>query len=65
MRGGSYRSRRPRELYEEPASRWVADFVGDVNIFEGQIESQARRGRLLIATRDAGTIAVTPNRASR
>src|SRR5947209_6877713 len=26
----------PRELYEAPASRWVAEFVGDVNIFEGQ-----------------------------
>src|SRR5207248_2960601 len=26
----------PRQLYEAPASRWVAEFVGDVNIFEGQ-----------------------------
>ena len=32
----------PRELYEAPASRWVAEFVGDVNIFEGQ--SRIARG---------------------
>src|SRR5476649_1278945 len=30
----------PRELYEAPASRWVAEFVGDVNIFEGQVETR-------------------------
>ena len=28
----------PRELYEAPHSRWVAEFVGDINMFEGQIE---------------------------
>src|ERR1700688_243868 len=51
----------PRELYEEPASRWVAEFVGDVNIFEGQLLSRDA-GRLMIATRDAGTIAVAEPR---
>jgi putrescine transport system ATP-binding protein len=51
----------PRQLYEEPASRWVAEFVGDVNIFEGQLESR-EGGRLMIATRDAGTIAVAEPR---
>jgi putrescine transport system ATP-binding protein len=25
------------ELYEQPNSRWVADFVGDVNLIEGQV----------------------------
>ncbi len=30
----------PRELYEAPASRWVAEFVGDVNIIEAQVTSQ-------------------------
>src|ERR1700744_5787153 len=29
----------PRELYEAPASRWIAEFVGDINMFEGQVES--------------------------
>src|SRR5471032_213630 len=28
----------PRELYEAPASRWIAEFVGDVNMFEGHVE---------------------------
>lgn len=29
----------PRELYEEPASRFVADFIGEANILECQIKS--------------------------
>jgi putrescine transport system ATP-binding protein len=28
---------RPAEIYEQPNSRWVADFVGDVNVFEGLV----------------------------
>ena len=28
---------RPAEIYERPNSRWVADFVGDVNLFEGVV----------------------------
>ena len=51
----------PRQLYEEPVSRWVAEFVGDVNIFEGQPASE-EAGRLMISTRDAGTIAVAEPR---
>jgi putrescine transport system ATP-binding protein len=27
----------PAEIYEQPNSRWVADFVGDVNLFEGRL----------------------------
>ena len=27
----------PRKLYEAPNSRWVAEFVGDVNLFEGEV----------------------------
>src|SRR3954447_13019062 len=30
----------PRELYEAPGSRWIAEFVGDVNLFDGQVESR-------------------------
>src|ERR1700674_443832 len=45
----------PRELYEAPNSRWIAEFVGDINLFEGQIE-RGEGGRLAIATRDAGTV---------
>jgi putrescine transport system ATP-binding protein len=28
---------RPAEIYEQPNSRWVADFIGDVNVFEGVV----------------------------
>src|SRR6202163_1016721 len=51
----------PRELYEAPASRWIAEFVGDVNIFEGQVVSR-EVGRLMVSTRDAGTIFVAEPR---
>jgi putrescine transport system ATP-binding protein len=52
----------PRELYEAPASRWIAEFVGDINMFEGQVESR-EASRLAISTRDAGTIIVAEPRA--
>src|SRR5260370_974656 len=51
----------PRELYEAPTSRWIAEFVGDVNMFEGQVESR-EAGRLMISTKDAGTISVAEPR---
>ncbi|MBR0825182.1 ABC transporter ATP-binding protein [Bradyrhizobium manausense] len=45
----------PRELYEAPRSRWIAEFVGDINLFDG--EFKLRDGhRLVIATGDAGTL---------
>jgi putrescine transport system ATP-binding protein len=31
----------PREIYEAPANRFVADFVGSVNLFEGRVAAQA------------------------
>jgi putrescine transport system ATP-binding protein len=51
----------PRELYEAPTSRWIAEFVGDINLFEGQVQ-QSENGRLAIATRDAGTVFVAAPR---
>src|SRR4030088_292453 len=51
----------PRELYEAPQSRWIAEFVGDINLFEGQVES-GEAGRLMISTKDAGTISVAAPR---
>ena len=51
----------PRELYEAPRSRWVAEFVGDVNLFDGEVGSR-ELSRLTIATRDAGTITVAEPR---
>jgi putrescine transport system ATP-binding protein len=51
----------PRELYEAPRSRWIAEFVGDVNLFDG--EFKLRDGhRLVIATQGAGTLVVAEPR---
>jgi putrescine transport system ATP-binding protein len=47
----------PRELYEAPLSRWIAQFIGDINLFDGEVESRDQ-SRLVIATRDAGTVVV-------
>jgi putrescine transport system ATP-binding protein len=45
----------PRQLYEAPASRWVAEFVGDINIVEGEVTFRDSH-RLTIAGRDVGTL---------
>ena len=50
----------PRELYEAPRSRWVAEFVGDVNLFDGEVSSR-EHNRLLVSTRD-GTLSVVEPR---
>jgi putrescine transport system ATP-binding protein len=51
----------PRELYEAPASRWIAEFVGEVNLFDGQVAPH-QSNRLAVSTRDAGTIFVAEPR---
>ncbi|MGZ3621375.1 MAG: ABC transporter ATP-binding protein [Candidatus Binataceae bacterium] len=52
----------PRELYEAPRSRWVAEFVGDVNLFDGEVTSRDEHHRLDVATKDAGTLVVAEPR---
>jgi putrescine transport system ATP-binding protein len=37
----------PREIYETPASRFVAGFIGSVNLLECQDAGAGRRGRLI------------------
>jgi putrescine transport system ATP-binding protein len=51
----------PRDLYEAPASRWVAEFVGDVNLFDGELTSHEHQ-RLTVATPDGGAIVVAEPR---
>jgi len=64
----------PADIYERPDSRWVADFVGDVNLLEGRlgddgvsIEGTAA-GRLRVAAKPAAApgamvwVAVRPER---
>jgi putrescine transport system ATP-binding protein len=51
----------PRDLYEAPATRWVAEFVGDVNLFDGEVTSHEHH-RLTVATWDGGAIVVAEPR---
>jgi putrescine transport system ATP-binding protein len=38
----------PADIYEAPATRFVADFVGSVNLFEGTVaDRQGQKGRLV------------------
>ena len=34
----------PTEIYESPASKFVADFIGSVNLFEGEVTHAAPEG---------------------
>ncbi|MDO8978645.1 MAG: ABC transporter ATP-binding protein [Afipia sp.] len=45
----------PRQLYEAPNSRWIAGFVGDINLIEGQVAAR-QSGHFTIATESAGAI---------
>ncbi|MGF1446540.1 MAG: ABC transporter ATP-binding protein [Pikeienuella sp.] len=51
----------PHEVYEAPATRYVAEFVGDVNILEGAIEA-ADTGRVALA--DGGIAELGPDRGA-
>jgi putrescine transport system ATP-binding protein len=37
----------PAEIYEQPSSRWVADFVGDINLIEGRLASVGPNGTVV------------------
>ena len=43
----------PHEIYEYPQSRFVADFIGSVNMFEGRVTSD-ETNYVRIASREAG-----------
>lgn len=45
---------RPKEVYEYPNSRFVADFIGTINMFEGTVESVAD-GVIAVRCDSAGT----------
>ena len=51
----------PRELYEAPLSRWIAEFIGEINLFDGEVEMR-ESGQIVVSTRDAGTLAVAEPR---
>ena len=44
----------PAAIYEQPNSRWVADFIGDINVFEGRLGAD----RLSVEETPAGYLRV-------
>jgi putrescine transport system ATP-binding protein len=46
----------PRAVYEAPASRFVADFIGAVNLLTAQVVDIKEDGGLLLDSPDAGTL---------
>ncbi len=49
----------PRDVYEHPISRWIAEFIGEINLFEGVIDSTGPSGTW-VDTPAAGRVH-TPN----
>lgn len=49
----------PREIYEEPNSRFVADFIGSVNLLEGRVDTAAP-DLMRIRTEELGPVVTTP-----
>jgi putrescine transport system ATP-binding protein len=49
----------PSEIYEQPNSRWVADFIGDVNLIEGRVIDADTTG-VTIAGGSVGTLRAAP-----
>ena len=48
----------PSQVYEQPGTRWVADFIGDVNLIEGRIKTSGPTGAV-IDSATAGTLRVS------
>ena len=49
----------PREIYEEPNSRFVADFIGSVNLVEGRVETAAP-DLMRVRTEELGPVVMPP-----
>ena len=53
----------PREIYHQPASRFVANFIGAANMWEGNVKSGSGSGATVV-TCEIGDAEVTSERAS-
>jgi spermidine/putrescine ABC transporter ATP-binding subunit len=47
----------PADLYEHPSSRFVADFIGKVNLIEARVKSR-KNGHLLLSAKSIGDVEV-------
>lgn len=50
----------PHEIYEHPQNRFVADFIGSVNIFEGRV-SEDSEDHVVINSKDTGSDIFVPH----
>jgi len=46
----------PTDIYESPANRFVADFIGSVNLFEGQVSQEGPEGVRITCGELGGTV---------
>ena len=44
----------PSEIYEFPQNRFVADFIGTTNLFEGTVNEGAMTGHVVVRSAEAG-----------
>jgi iron(III) transport system ATP-binding protein len=54
--GEMIQSGSPRDLYDRPASRFAAEFIGNANILEGDIVRSTGDGGALVSLRDGLTV---------
>ena len=53
---------RPREIYENPANRFVADFVGTANFIEGRVQRRVPGSGLYVVDTEIGDVHVRSDR---
>jgi putrescine transport system ATP-binding protein len=53
----------PREVYEQPATRFVADFIGAVNLFAGRVTASEERFLRIDSTEAGAPLVVEHDRA--
>ena len=46
----------PSDIYESPTNRFVADFIGSVNMFEGQVTEEGAEGVRVTCAELGGTV---------
>ena len=53
----------PPEIYERPNSRWVADFIGEVNLIEGRVVEVGAQGAVTASSAVGQLRALSPSDA--
>ena len=65
QRGKIVQEARPRDLYLRPNSKLVAEFVGQVNFFEGTFLEKGLNGRAVVQSRDTRIWCLLPSGMAR